>query len=254
MLSITVPWGLSPHFRFTCLQWQPKSAPLSPWHSYSRYFHQQSSDHKSFWDRYLPLVYFAYNTVDTSIGKAPFVIVEGGKKVPPILCTKDKIFEANHFVEDLATSFAKKIEALQKSQERNKKAADKHRRQIDMKEGDWVLLKFEKSRFRKKKGKERLYPKVSVRYYNTFQIVERINEVSFKLQLPETRKIHNAFHVSLLRPFKGEVPEDMIADEQPYVEETEEILQPEPILAHKERKVKGKLVRKIWRSSGIPLL
>ncbi|MCO5613265.1 hypothetical protein L7F22_067541 [Adiantum nelumboides] len=213
------------------------------------------SDHKSLWDRYLPLVEFAYNnTVRTSTGKAPFEIVEGGKKVPPILCTKDKIFEADHFVEDLATSFAKIKEALQKSQERHKKATDKHRRQMDLKEGDWVLLKFEKARLRKKKGKERLYPKLSMRYYGPFQIIERINEVSFRLQLPKTWKIHNAFHMSLLRPFKGEVPEDMIADEQPEVEEIEEILQPEQILAHKERKVKGKLVQKIWRSSGILLL
>ncbi|MCO5589007.1 hypothetical protein L7F22_042971 [Adiantum nelumboides] len=197
------------------------------------------------WDRYLPLVEFAYNnTVHTSTGKAPFEIVEGGKKVPPTLCTKDKIFEADHFVEDLATSFVKIKEALQKSQERHKKAADKHRRQMDLKEGDWVLLKFEKARLRKKKGKERLYPNLSMCYYDPFQIIERINEVSFRLQLPETWKIHNAFHASLLRPFKGEVPEDTIADEQPEVEETEEILQPEQILAHKERKMKGKLVRK----------
>ncbi|MCO5605914.1 hypothetical protein L7F22_060100 [Adiantum nelumboides] len=121
------------------------------------------SDHKSLWDRYLPLVEFAYNnTVHTSIGKAPFEIVEGhhsrllsGKKVPPILCIEDKIFEADHFIEDLASSFAKIKKALQKSQERHKKVADKHRqRQMDLKEGDWVLLKFEKAQLRKKKEKE----------------------------------------------------------------------------------------------------
>ncbi|MCO5598114.1 hypothetical protein L7F22_052206 [Adiantum nelumboides] len=104
--------------------------------------------------RYLPLVEFAYNnTLHTSTRKAPFEIVVGGKKVSPILCTKDKIFEANHFVEALATSFAKIKEALQKSQERHKKVADKHRRQMDLKEDDWVLLKFEKARLRKKKRK-----------------------------------------------------------------------------------------------------
>ncbi|MCO5560649.1 hypothetical protein L7F22_014266 [Adiantum nelumboides] len=74
---------------------------------------------------------------------------------------------------------------------------------MHLKEGDWVLLKFEKPRLRKKKRKERLYPKLSMRYYGHFQIIERINEVSFRLQLPETWKIHNVFHVSLLRPFKG---------------------------------------------------
>ncbi|MCO5552829.1 hypothetical protein L7F22_006346 [Adiantum nelumboides] len=49
----------------------------------------------------------------------------------------------------------------------------------------------------------------------------------------------------LFRPFRGEVLEDMIADKQPEVEETEEIRKLEQILAHKERKLKGRLVWKL---------
>ncbi|MCO5591065.1 hypothetical protein L7F22_045042 [Adiantum nelumboides] len=53
------------------------------------------SEHKATWEHYLPLVEYVYNnTVHTSTGKAPFEIVEGGKKVPPFLQTKGKIFEA----------------------------------------------------------------------------------------------------------------------------------------------------------------
>lgn len=127
------------------------------------------SDRKSEWDKYLPLVEFAYNnTVHTSTGKAPFEITEGGKKVPPILCTKDKIFEADRFVQDLDTAFAKVKEALLKSQAKHKKAADKHRRSLTLNVGDWVLLRFEKARLRKMRGKERLYPKLSMRYYGPF--------------------------------------------------------------------------------------
>lgn len=91
------------------------------------------SDHKSEWDRYLPLVEIAYNnTIHTSTGKAPFEIV-GGKKVPPILRTKDKNFEADRFVQDLDTAFAKVKEALLKSQEKHKKAAYKRRRPLSFK-------------------------------------------------------------------------------------------------------------------------
>ncbi|MCO5571082.1 hypothetical protein L7F22_024814 [Adiantum nelumboides] len=44
------------------------------------------SKHKATWKRYLPLVEYAYNNiVHTSTGKAPFEIVEMGKKVLPIL-------------------------------------------------------------------------------------------------------------------------------------------------------------------------
>ncbi|MCO5572711.1 hypothetical protein L7F22_026470 [Adiantum nelumboides] len=43
------------------------------------------SEHKGKWEQYLPLVEYAYNnTVHSSTSKAPFEIVESGKKVPPI--------------------------------------------------------------------------------------------------------------------------------------------------------------------------
>ncbi|MCO5551370.1 hypothetical protein L7F22_004872 [Adiantum nelumboides] len=62
-----------------------------------------------------------------------------------------------------------------------------------------------------------------------------------RLKLPERWRIHNAFHVSLLRPYVGDVPEDLPVEDQPEVEELDEILVPEQILAHKERK--GKVAR-----------
>ncbi|MCO5600263.1 hypothetical protein L7F22_054373 [Adiantum nelumboides] len=131
-----------------------------------------------------------------------------------------------------------------KSQERQKKAADRDRRDLKLKENDWVLLRFEKARLRKKKGKERLFSKLSMRYYGPFQITERINDVSFRLRLPDTSKIHNAFHVSLLKPFRGDVPDDGEPHEQPKVEENEEILVLEQILAHNDMKTKGKVRRR----------
>ncbi|MCO5598140.1 hypothetical protein L7F22_052232 [Adiantum nelumboides] len=203
------------------------------------------SEHKAAWEQYLPLVEYAYNnTVHSSTGKAPFEIVEGGKKVPPILHTKDKIFEADRYVEGWQEAYKKVKYALEKTQAKQKRAGDSHRRELLFKENDWVLLRFEKARLRKRKGKERLFPKLSMRYYGPFQVSQKISDVAYRLKLPEGWKIHNAFHVSLLRPFVGEVPEEMVPEEQPEVEELDEILIPEQILAHKDRKVKGKVARR----------
>ncbi|MCO5613406.1 hypothetical protein L7F22_067682 [Adiantum nelumboides] len=54
----------------------------------------------------------------------------------------------------------------------------------------------------------------------------------------------NAFHVSLVRPFVGDVPDNLVPEEKPKVEELDKILVPEQILAHKERKVRGKVARR----------
>ncbi|MCO5594717.1 hypothetical protein L7F22_048750 [Adiantum nelumboides] len=184
------------------------------------------------------------NTMHSSTGKAPFEIVEGGKKVPPILHTKNKIFEADKYVQDMDEMYKKVKVALEKTQAKQKKGADRQRRDVVFSLGDWVLLRFEKARLKKMKGKERLFPKLSMRYYGPFQVCDIISDVAFTLKLLENWKIHNAFHVSLLKPYVGDVPEDMPAEDQPEVEELDEILVPEQILAHKERKVKGKVARR----------
>ncbi|MCO5555964.1 hypothetical protein L7F22_009508 [Adiantum nelumboides] len=84
------------------------------------------SEHKATWEHYLPLVEYAYNNnVHTSTGKAPFEIVEGGKKVPPILQTKDKIFEADKYVQNTDEAYKKIKLALEKTQSKQKKAVDR---------------------------------------------------------------------------------------------------------------------------------
>ncbi|MCO5574780.1 hypothetical protein L7F22_028572 [Adiantum nelumboides] len=167
-------------------------------------------------------------------------MVEGGKKVPPILQTKDKIFEADKYVQNTDEAYRKIKLVLEKTQSKQKKVADRYVFSL----GDWVLLRFEKARLRKMEGKERLFYKLGMYYYGPFQVCDKIGDVAFRLKLPEGWKIHNAFHVSLLRPFVGDVPEDMVPEEQPEVEELDEILVPKQILAHKKRKVRGKVARR----------
>ncbi|MCO5594877.1 hypothetical protein L7F22_048912 [Adiantum nelumboides] len=114
------------------------------------------SEHKGKWEQYLPLVEYAYNnTVHSSTGKAPFEIVEGGKKVPPILHTKDKIFEADKYVQNMGEMYKKVKVALEKTQAKQKKAADRHCREVVFSLGDWVLLRFDKARLKMMKSKER---------------------------------------------------------------------------------------------------
>jgi hypothetical protein len=52
------------------------------------------------------------------------------------------------------------------------------------------------------KGCAKLGPK----FYGSFLILERIGDMTYRLQQPAGAKHHDVFHIRLLKPFKGEPP------------------------------------------------
>ena len=83
------------------------------------------------------------------------------------------------------------------------------------------------------------------RYYGPFQILSRINATAYRLKLPANWHIHNAFHISLLKPFKGDSPTEPIHEEPPLFDELEEVLEPEEILRHEDNTLRsGKVIRR----------
>ena len=59
-------------------------------------------DEKKQWERYLPLVEYAYNnTVHSSIGKTPFEIIEAKPKPPVLLKMRHNIFVVDEYVKDI---------------------------------------------------------------------------------------------------------------------------------------------------------
>ncbi|KAJ7557863.1 hypothetical protein O6H91_04G012900 [Diphasiastrum complanatum] len=137
--------------------------------------------------------------------------------VPPILRTKEKIFVSDEFVQDYQDTYSKVQQCIASAQQKQQKSANMRRRAIKYEEGELVLLKFEKKRLRKKKGSMKLYPKLTQKYYGSFKVKKVINEVTCELDLPITWKIHNKFHVSLLKKFNGPELEGFTDSELPEV-------------------------------------
>ncbi|GJS61023.1 retrotransposable element Tf2 [Tanacetum coccineum] len=123
---------------------------------------------------------------------------------------------------------------LSRSQNRMKQQADKKRSDRVLKVRDWVFLKLQPHRqVSIRQGKQN---KFSPKCFGLFQTLERIGQVAYMLKLPNYSQIHNVFHVSQLKPCKGN-PQLAQVVELPSCNQ-EGLLEPEPIALWDRRVVK----------------
>jgi hypothetical protein len=116
------------------------------------------------------------------------------------------------FGPDLVREAEEKVQCIQrnlkKAQSRQKSYADQRRRPLMFEVGDYVYLKVSPMKGVACFG---VKGKLAPRYIGPFPILERCEEVAYKLQLPESlTAMHNVFHVSQLKKFL-QVP-DQITD------------------------------------------
>jgi len=101
---------------------------------------------------------------------------------------------ATHYLKQQKTALTDAMEQLVKARDRYKSYADANRQDIDLHEGQKVLLSTVNIKYQQSR-------KHYLKFIGPLKIIKKVNEVAYRLQLPENINIHNMFHISLLEPY-----------------------------------------------------
>jgi hypothetical protein len=106
------------------------------------------------------------------------------------------------FFKEMEEKMLKIKHNLKVAQDRQKSYADKNITHGEFKVGDHVFLRVKANRISLKFGN---CSKLAAQYCGSFEILERIGPVAFRIALLACMSIHNVFHVSLLKKYVSDV-------------------------------------------------
>ena len=164
--------------------------------------------HHDDWDEYLATAEFAINnSKSSSTEETPFMLNYGRHPYVPanmtehlrdaVLWQKDQyVPAANMFIDRMSKAITLAKEHMYAAREQQSKYASGKARPHTFEAGQHVLLSSRYIRLRSD-GTPKLQPK----WLGPFKLVRMVGTQAAELELPSTMKIHDVFHVSLLKPF-----------------------------------------------------
>ncbi|GJP44800.1 hypothetical protein CLOM_g4215, partial [Closterium sp. NIES-68] len=177
-------------------------------------------DEVSKWDLHLPVLEFAYNNATyAATRQTPFFLYYGRHPLTPQKPTASATVQpAHNFITTMHHLWDRTHKRLLDIQQQQKRQADRHRTDHTITVGDQVLLDTLNINIR------HLPSKLRPCFCGPFLVEAQVTPVTFRLRLPTTRWIHNAFHVQLLKPYRD--PNTVFTRCQPPP--------PPPVLVHDE--------------------
>ena len=218
--------------RFTSRFWGKFQEVLSTRLNFSTAFHPQTDrqskrvihvlkdmlrscviDYEGSWDRHIPLVEFVYNnSFQSCFGMAPYEALYKRKCRTPLCWTELSVKKI--ISPDLIQETEEKVkmirERLKVATDRQKSYDDMRRKDIRYDIGEKVFLKVSPWKMVMRFGKK---GKLSPKFIGPYEVIEKVGLVAYRLALPpELEKIHNVFHVSMLRRYRSD-PSHVVSSE-----------------------------------------
>lgn len=161
--------------------------------------------HQSNWDLFLVDAEVAYNrSPNTVTTYSPFYLNYGQEpRTVPFDVLRDDVAKTpavKDWLASLAAAQRSAINAIIRANAAREAYVNQHRRPCRIAVGDFVMLSTKHLMPESFQGARKLMPKFS----GPYRVTEAINDVTFRLALPQVvldRKVHNAFHASLLKPY-----------------------------------------------------
>ncbi|KAK5784714.1 hypothetical protein PVK06_039241 [Gossypium arboreum] len=185
---------------------------------------------------------------------APYEALYGRKCRTPLYRTELK--ENQIYGVDLIKETEEKVkiirDCLKAASDRQKSYADLKRKDIEFQVGDKVFLKVTPWKKVLRFGRK---GKLTPRFVGPYEVIEKVGPVAYRLALPlELEKIHDVFHVSMLRLYRSD-PSHVVSpteiELQPDMTYEEE---PIKILAREVKQLRNKnvaLVKVLWQRHGV---
>ena len=160
------------------------------------------------WVQYLPWTEFWYNTTyHSSTGTSPFEAVYGRSppSIPHYHIGTSPIEELDKQLESREEILSQLRNHLSRSINHMKQVEDSKRRHEEFTVENEVFLKLYP--YRQHSVFRRVSHKLTAHYYEPFQIIEKINPVTCRLDMSMGSRIHTIFHISLLKRKVGNLSE-----------------------------------------------
>ena len=155
------------------------------------------------WDEYLPALELAFNSKQqASTGAAPFTLVYGTEARLPIDCMLDDaqpptLPAVGQRAERMKLALDQARSHAELAQARQKRLADRHRRLLQLRDGDRVLLATEGLQLRS--GTHKL----TARYIGPFRVKGTVNDNAVTLELPPLLgALHHTINISRLKLYR----------------------------------------------------